>query len=44
MKVHRQDALSLSSKIIKNPGFGFNMRVRNVALGGFGSGGAPLRR
>ena len=45
MKVHRQDALSLSSKVIKNPGFGFNMRVRNVAaLGGFGGGVVPLRR
>jgi hypothetical protein len=44
MKAHRQDALSLSSKLIKNPGFGFNMRVRNVAMGGFGGGVVPLRR
>ena len=32
----KHEALSLSSKVIKNPGFNLNMRVRNVVLNGVG--------
>ena len=38
VKVQKPEGgLSLSSKIIKNPGFNLNMRVRNVVISGIGN-------
>jgi hypothetical protein len=33
LKGNKQEGLSLSSKVIKNIGFGLNVRVRNFAMG-----------
>lgn len=34
--MQKHEGLSLSSKVIKNPGFNLNMRVRNVVINGLG--------
>lgn len=36
VKGQKHEGLSLSSKVIKNPGFNLNMRVRNVVVSGIG--------
>ena len=38
VKVQKPEGvLSLSSKVIKSPGFNLNMRVRNVVISGIGN-------